>query len=404
VDQRQAGYDPREELYCPLDDKGVRGTDSRDLMAGDIEFTVGGATLVFGGPRGSGKSSELLRMGRDFEAQGRVFLYADAEEYLSRHEPLDDGALLVAIAAGLVDAVQKRDAKAHVKLGSRFLDVLNKFKLGDTTVGVDIGPVTLSQVIRPDLADEKSGVRDRIKKLMTNNRRVFRDALHAVIAEAVDLLQADPGKPPVFVFDSLDHWRGTASNYAAVRESIDLVFQETARELQLPNLNVVYAVPPHVDPGWCPRHFLYNVKVADEAGAALNDGIRAMREVLERRAPGSDLNRLLDDTALNIIIGASGGHFRTLMRLMTLVTLIVRHDRLPASPAHVADAMGNLRDALTTSMTAEQRHILQAVEKDRKYVSSEDDLYAYDELESSGAILRYRNGGWWLAVHPLVKS
>ncbi|MCL2423223.1 MAG: hypothetical protein FWD11_04925, partial [Micrococcales bacterium] len=98
VDQRQAVGDPRQNLYLELDDKTVRGANSRDMIAGDIEFTLGGATLVLGGPRGSGKSSELLRMGRDFQAAGRTFLYADAEQYLNRSDPLDDGALLVAIA------------------------------------------------------------------------------------------------------------------------------------------------------------------------------------------------------------------------------------------------------------------------------------------------------------------
>ena len=63
-----------------------------------INFDGVESIRLFSGFRGSGKTTELLRLKRALEIQGYVVLYADALEYVNAAEPIEIGDLLIALA------------------------------------------------------------------------------------------------------------------------------------------------------------------------------------------------------------------------------------------------------------------------------------------------------------------
>src|SRR6185312_8045091 len=97
---------PDDPLYEPIyEHEGCE--DPVDLMQTRIEFSEVESVQMFSGFRGSGKTTELLRLKQRLEAQGCVVLYGDALEYLNPAEPIDIADLLIVVAGAFSDAVRK---------------------------------------------------------------------------------------------------------------------------------------------------------------------------------------------------------------------------------------------------------------------------------------------------------
>ncbi len=71
---------PGDPLYEPIYDK-AGPEDPVALMRKHIEWSETDSIQMFSGFRGSGKTTELLRLKKDLESQGYVVLYGDALEY-----------------------------------------------------------------------------------------------------------------------------------------------------------------------------------------------------------------------------------------------------------------------------------------------------------------------------------
>ncbi|WP_196716743.1 hypothetical protein [Actinomyces trachealis] len=54
---------------------------------------------------GAGKTTELMRLCRQINRKRYLPIYWDAEDYFNTELPLDEGAFLVGMAAGLVESL-----------------------------------------------------------------------------------------------------------------------------------------------------------------------------------------------------------------------------------------------------------------------------------------------------------
>jgi hypothetical protein len=82
--------DPVQQISTPIDFDGLE------------------SIRLFSGFRGSGKTTELLRLKRRLEAQGYFVLYADAPKYVNAAEPIDITDLLMVLAGAFSDALEDR--------------------------------------------------------------------------------------------------------------------------------------------------------------------------------------------------------------------------------------------------------------------------------------------------------
>ena len=406
------------DFYVPIDDPGVRGVDLCQRLHSIVTFTVGPAVTLVTGPRGSGKTSDLLRFGD--QLRDRPFLYADIEDVLRPNEPIDAGRLLISIVALLVKDVARGKGDAHKVPDARsFLDRL-KSALGrlridgfDITLGGDTGPASLDVTMRASLADSDD-VRRQVQQAMKNARAEFRREMFDIIGELSRALTTTPGRLPVLVVDSLDHLRGQTdpaaiNSYRSVRESVEALFADFGDELRLPGFHVVYCVPSYVHCSWAGLHDMLNIKTITERGDLFPPGLSALERVLRARVPhGETLERLIPDRRqLETVLVNSGGSFRDLFRLLEAV--IFNAPQAPATDASIAGAVAEYRRQFMggpSGLNREQVEILAQVAADSQYIPTGAQQADFEFLETLGAILRYPDGpsGYWLGVHPLLRD
>ena len=401
VDDRQA-LDVRRRFYLQLDDESVRGMDISKHLLTKVNYALNGSATLISGPRGSGKSSELFRFGRMVQESGRQFLYADAEDYLKPWEPLEAGTFLPAVAAGMIQAVQRVVPHSQVgkALQSDYFAMFKRFRLSVPEIQINVP--FIAATLRSWFTEDESA-RKALREVMQSQRKVFRDSLHEIIQKASQELVMESQGLPVFVFDSVDHWRGTRNNYDAVRDSVEYLFQEMSEELKLPGFHVVYSVPTYVKCDFV-RLPMLNVKVMQEDGTDYSPGIDQLRKVLDKRAPDDDSSQFFGEYQTRIIRG-SGGLFRDLL-LLSSESILVAKTNMPVTEQMIIRAESIVREQMTggaSGLTKEQYVILSEIQKNRYFRPERTQLSDFDYLESRGAILSYPNGDPWLGVHPLLQ-
>ncbi|WP_103063176.1 hypothetical protein [Actinomyces qiguomingii] len=407
--------DEYERFYVPIyaSPNGPAGPDLVAEIINAIDFTTGGSVQLLSGYRGAGKTTELMRLRRKLDPERYVPVYWDVEDYFNTELPIDEGTFLVGLAAGFVDNCEDAGLPQD-KLRERLWDFLGRMNVnmeasaGPISAGwgqdgaihtqVGVGPVALG--LRATLRDDES-FRAQVRKALESNRAVFRKEIHQFFTDVVADLPGE--RTPVFIVDSIDHYRGRADTFDQVRESVESLFSVYADELALPGMHVVYTVPIHANPpGWRGQRWpVLNVKVRERDGSDCAEGIELLREVLSRRAPERNLERLLGDQ-VDRVIRDSGGLFRDLFRLVA--GLLLKEGALPVDVVEIESAENRERSNLDVGLSEEHLEILVDVQR-TKYlrVPRERSALAW-ELQARGAMMCYRNGTVnWYGVHPLLE-
>jgi hypothetical protein len=395
VEQRQAS-DPRQsEYYVPIyDDPELRSQDVVSTLQDGIEFSAGQSVQILSGFRGSGKTSELLRLQTQLRNDGYAVVYLDIEDYFNTELPVNGATFEFALAAGFAD--NSEDQQVLKPGGETGWQRLQRFfKRIDLQVEVAAGPVNVKAALRED-----ESFQAQVENIARNNRRKFRESLHLFFVESAAALNNAVGT--VFIVDSIDHFRGRTERFQEVRESVEMLFSESAEDLTLPNMNVIYTVPVYVQPALGLRRDVLNMKVAEKDGERCTPGMRALERVLKRRAPGGNLERLLGGEVERVLHN-SGGLFRDLLRLTSEVALTAHG--LPASPEEITRAEATVRANMQSALSLEQIDILRRVHETKKLLPAKDEWPDVTDLMASGAVLKYPNGQEpWFGVHPLLQS
>ncbi|MCL2781876.1 MAG: CobW-like GTP-binding protein [Actinomycetia bacterium] len=400
VDQRQALDDRQSRYYVPIYDRPeLAPLDFVRELFNAIDFSAGQSVHLVSGFRGSGKTSELLRLIGLVRDSGRPAVYMDIEDFLNTEIPLDQGAFPIMLAAGFVSG-DGMEPSTRTSLVKQFVHLLGRINIEPT---FNVNAVNLSAELKVSLRSDQTLAR-RISDAVSSNRRTFREELHAFFKNASVRLSADKlstDQTPVYIVDSIDHFRGRSEMFETVRESVERAFTEFAEELILPGMHVIYTVPVYVQSDLGPRHDVFNVKVAYPDGTPCDAGLAAMREVLERRAPGGDLERLTGPF-LDRLIMQSGGLFRDLLRLTG--QLIQTSQHLPASAVEVDRAEMIIRNDYEGTLSQEKIAILRGVAQGNTLIPRKDQWSDAMDLMARGAILKYPNSKQaWYGVHPLLR-
>ncbi len=258
VDQRQAADQRQRRYYVPIYDRSeLSHYDIVATLRDAIEFTPTESVHLLSGFRGSGKTSELMRLKDQLTEVGYRVVYMDIEDHFNTELPLESGALPIALAAGFASAVGAEQRQA---VGERLRSFLARIRI-EPTLGVDAAG--LSAEVTARLRDDDS-FRNQVAEAMRTNRRAAREAMHEFFRAVAADLTVDRGT--VFLVDSIDHYRGRAETFHEVRDSVNRTFSELADELCLPMMHVVYTVPVYVRSPLGLRHDVLNIKVADPDG------------------------------------------------------------------------------------------------------------------------------------------
>ncbi|MGF1646465.1 MAG: hypothetical protein ACFCVF_06050 [Kineosporiaceae bacterium] len=410
-----------EDLYRQLPDEPLRPADPRYVdprehaeafgpdvvreLTRSVALSADGSVFFLSGTRGSGKSTQLLRLQEELFGRGYLALRIDAEEFLNVRIPLNPIEVIFAIVGGVTEALRGEswlpDPTPARRAWGAFRAAAEGLRLdGALTIGI---PPTASLTAR--LTRDASFVQD-----LTRHLRGRAPELAARADEQLGLLIDDlrptwqaavaDWKGLVILFDSLDHVRGV--DFREVRRQLQVVLDTYTQALRLSSCRVLFVVPPWVSTGGT-RRLMTNVKVATPEGRPFDPGLDTLAETVLRRVPGGDVNRLFGDpTDLRALAADSGGHLRDLLRLVR--DAAVASDGLPLSRHALDRARTVTRQGMTPIAEDELRALRHVRETHDVHLPEQEGWEALAGLFDRHLILGYHNGQDWYDVHPLVRT
>ena len=408
---------PMDPRYIPLYEyPEMADDDPVELMARAIEWTPGGSVQLLSGYRGTGKSTELMRLAERLRENDFLVFRCDIEDYLNMSVPVDVSDFLMAISGAFGDAVSEansgRDHPTHEGYWERLVNFLTRTELGDVSASLglplSLGSDVVSANIKANLKSDPS-FKQRLQKHMAGHLGALVNDVHDYFESCISDLKKSIGneREVVLLVDSIEHFRGTYINAQIVQSSIEDLFVSHSERLHLPHLHVVYTVPPYLKIRYGNLGALYEpggvrmlpaLKLRDRDGEWSREGYDAMERVVAARG---DWQRLLGQrSVLDRLIKYSGGHLRDLLRL--LAEVLRRAKELPVPGSTVDAAVNQLRSEFLPIADDDARWLAGIARSHETALPSTSKLPDLARFFDTHLALCYRNGDEWYDVHPLI--
>jgi hypothetical protein len=418
-------FDPKKRLESWDSDLFVeRPSAVAERIIGDLEFEPSGKWVVCGS-LGSGKSSELVRLGRKLWKDSTI-IALDLASSSTRVDKLTPAEVLFLIGAA---AIRKARDNAHPVGQAETNQLIEAFKgLLDPGSRINVGEILqgvalfITNVAAPGVAPAvgaATGVARIAGGLLGGTTRAFQEGEPAIqeLALAVDaILERIRHKlpPPVVLVDGLDK----VQDLPTIRS----LFTST-RLLSSPTAPIIYSGPItlmlstvwNVAGGAFKRERLTNVVVQPPPPewlsldpAKIQAGREAMRQVVAKRLARYSLKPedVFEGSTLDDLITASGGVLRDLIHLVNRCCRFA-HEVSKNNPEAKVDAkiaeeaVAELRKefevTLTTKRIEELKHVKQTGEP-----SGSSDISS--DLLLSNYVLPYSNGKVWFEPHPILRG
>jgi hypothetical protein len=401
---------PGDRRYVDIDGMHGRGRGASwaDGIARRLELSNEPVRLLVTGLRGTGKSTELLklaqRLGRKDGARHLVVL-VDGSEVLDIANEIDIPDILTAI----VHATERRvlqqaegiDPKQALEDGfaTRLWAWLTRTEL-------QLGSTNLSPAQQAGLVLEMKTnptLRQQVRQTLQRHFSTFINDVRQELQLLEERAKAAGHQRITVIFDSLEKLQGLSTNWREVLASAERVFGGGAAYLSLP-VHVVYTVPPALLNRKTDRiEFMPMVKLFTRTGERHPAGFQAMRELARLRVPDDAIAEVLGpthETRMDEIIARSGGHPRLLVQMLQWLLLL---PEFPASDDDLARLFGELRERYQAVITREDRAWLYKVQRDKELtIDSAEQLESVDRALTNNVIFRYANADVWYDVHPAL--
>jgi hypothetical protein len=403
TDQPLEAGDPR---YVPLySDSTVLRDDPVSLLARAIRFSAGQSIQLLSGFRGTGKTTELKRLESMLVEDGYKVVFLNMDLYVNTSGPIDVSDFLMAVAGAFGEALSAPEHLARDMTREGYWERLAAFFSRTSITLPDVSAAGIKANLKNDPTfrqDLQRRMEGHLGALVADVRKFFEDSIKALKSRHGDETEA------VLLVDSLEHIRGTYTNARQVQESVETLFAGHADKLKLPNLHVVYTVPPYLKARSMNLGMLYGlgavqvfpaIKVRDHQGVVHLPGVGALKDVVEKRG---DSGRLLDDAQLERIVLTSGGNIRDLLRLLS--EIIRRAKSLPVSAEVVGDAIDQMKTEFLPIADADAVWLAQIASTHVAALENMDRLPDLTRFFDTHVVLCYRDGPEWYDVHPLIKD
>lgn len=402
----------QSELYVDLG--AVRGETQGSavarVLAQRIRLSKDATCQLLSGHRGSGKSTELLRLQRELrEGESNVYtVYCDVNQTLNRSD-LEFPDLLLAIVRQLATQL-KKDLKISLKPGyfrQRFEELkdllASSVKIDE--LELDTGLIQIVGSLR------SSGTsRTIMRQIMEPKVDQLLYAANEVINEAKQKLKVQGFSDLAILVDNTDHLIRRTGDHAEEFPGENL-FIRRSPEVAGFRCHVVYTIPLALAFS-CHEAELTRIygsrtpivgiaKLRDRAGKAYEQGMVRFRDLIQKRvefagAKVSDL--FVDDRVRDELIRLTGG------QLLMLCTLI--RDGLIAGLPLSAERVEELRrsEHRTYARWLEREHwkIIKSVRDGFQPIPDHDNRGSLRDLIEGRALLYHMNNEEWWAVSPSV--
>ncbi len=418
VDDAYAACDPDEPLASGdprwVDLNPARGGfDLARIVARRIARTGAGAFCkqLVTGHRGSGKSTEIIRLSAHLRDQGFFAVYFDAFAVLDPQD-IEYVDVLLGIAQTVYDELRATEVTLSEPLlqsleawfDETFITAEDKVDIEASVkseLGVEAKIPALLRVFTALTGQLKAGGsrRHEVRQKLERELRVFLLRLNELLDDVqVQLVRADWHGLVVLV-DNLEKLPyqtrpDGSTNHVAL-------FVHHAEQLKTPRCHIVYTVPVsllfNVNLGseYDAINLIPMVKISDQKGTPHEPGLAALLDVLERRM---DVSRVFaPDADTRRLAAMSGGAVRDLLRM---VRFACDEAEEQISAAHVQRALRALvREFEYLVQDDDVEHLLEIA---RRRDVAGDELSG--RLLYNRLVLEYSNEDTWYDVHPAVRA
>lgn len=386
-----------------------------------ISMVEGAASYLFSGMRGSGKTTELVRMGRLLEEKDNcAVFYTDISDYINLRVPLGVEDTIFAMLGALSDAFELRfgidlTRESYWTRAVHFLTKTN-IKVNGWTIKASI--LEASAELKGSLNTDPT-FRQNLRKALNSNLDAFlRDAREYTASLVKKALEKTKGRVKVvLIVDSLERVSAATGDEHKMFDGLKEVFFSQREKLRFDTLTVIYSVPPYLDAvipgvanGFGGTYGLPHFKVGKLNSSGQfersEDGIDQLIHVIDKRFV--DWKDVLSRDTLAELAFQSGGNIRRYIDLIRdlLVRLQSTTFALPMGNEQykfVEAVLQTAREPFQFLNEADRNWLRKIAKESKVTLSTQDELPTVLRLFDASLILDYRNGERWYQILPLVK-
>ena len=376
-------------------------------------------TVLVAGHRGSGKSTELLRLRRKLQNDGYLVVLFDS----TKDVDLDDADYADVLLALLFNVVEAATTVEGVTIDPSVLDTVAMnlaqitFEVSDREevelrletefgIGTDLPLFASVRAAFSSLLKSTRETRENARRVVKRRPAQFLADLNLVLNVVNDQLKRlpEPRVGLVVVVDSLDRMisdrqdDGSLAGTTTARQ----IFLDHADHLKAPDCHLVYTVPISL----CYSENVQSrypdgvevvpmVKVIDAEGEVCKGGVEVLRKAVGKRI---DIGKVFASPDLvDRLCQFSGGNARDLFRLVRYACQAAS-DGVINSQA-VDDAEARLVRDYDLFVKDEDVEKLRRIHRERRLPRDA----AFNHLPHQLLVLEYQNATRWADVHPAVQ-
>jgi hypothetical protein len=402
-----------ESLHGPAD------RDPVQELANQIDLSDSAGAYLFTGNRGTGKTTELLRLATILREYDCEVFYADMADYLTLTQRIEVSDFLISVLGALSEKIADRFKEDPGK--PSFFERLQSFLNSNVQfneIKVPAGWIEFKAALQQNptfkeqLQEKTRGV---VEQLVKQARDFAVEAVQYVRGQ-----RANPDGKIVLIVDSVERLRGVGDT-ADIREvfkSAETVFSSHSDKLRFTALNVVYTVPPYLSALAGALGSVYaggriyalpSVHIYERCPDPGNepvphtDGLAKMREVVEKRF--SQWRDFFTEAQLARLAQHSGGDLRDYLRMLRLaVARLLQSGQLPVPNALITDAEDAVRGDMLPIADNDRAWLNKIMASHKAELPNLDSLPDFARLQEGKYLLHYRNGEDWYDVHPLLRA
>ena len=403
---------PGDPAY--VDCRAVRGDED---VVEDLGRTVRRSRAytyqLYSGYRGSGKTTELLKLGKALEDVGHVVVYFAADEEDLSVQDAQYTDILLACTRHLLKRLDAANPEPILKWLRARLRELKDVMLTDINVdkvNLEIGLKEFAKITAAVRAEP--GQRQKIRDRIEPHTETLIQALNSFIKDGSDHLPS--GTKLIVIADNLD--RIVPIFRENGRSNHEEIFLDRHEQLKALNCHIIYTVPVSmVYSRWATELkdnygiplVLPSIRVRQKDGSPFEGGTEILKTIIQLRLPYRLRESLVPDVfesenVLQDMCLMSGGYVRDLIQLMQ--EAITKTETLPIRARAVQRAKDALRDVYRRAVEEDHWEVLREVHSSKEIANDE----IQRGLLFSRCVLEYRyfdgdgDKHTWYDVHPLL--
>jgi len=410
-----------ESLYVEGLHGGNKSKDLIRILSDRIDFDEGGGTYLFSGNRGTGKTTELMRLTRILREQGCEVFYVDMVEYLNLTMSVEITDFLISVLGGFSEKIEERFGKNPAKVG--FFERVGNFLQSEVKVeGLELGAgggdvkANLKMSLQQD-PTFKERLQDATRGHVARLAQEARSFVEQAIAEIRS--NTSPDKKIVLIVDSVERLRGVGNNQdiAKIFKSAETLFSGSDDMLHFQSLHMVCTIPPYLSAlagslaarysgGQIYRlpsvHIYEERPLEGKEPVQSPEGLSTMLQIVNKRFP--EWPEFFAREQLIRLAASSGGDLRDFFRMVDLCIVQSLYQKsLPLPDSEIESAEYALLNDMP--LANDDRELLGRIRRSHQQeLDSLNKLPDFARLTEGKYILIYRNGKEWFDVHPLLRT